>query len=84
MARADAIEIEGAVVEALSPAVYRVELANGHRVLAHWKGEARRSAGGLAPGDKVMLEMSPFDLSQGRIIGKRNNYESSRISEEAL
>jgi translation initiation factor IF-1 len=68
MAREDAIEVEGAVVEALPHALYRVELANGHRVLAHWLGKARRNPIPLAPGDKVKLEMSPFDLSKGGII----------------
>ena len=69
MARTDAIEVEGAVVEALPHAMYRVELANGHRVLAHFKGRARVNAVALAPGEKVMLEMSPFDLSNGCIVG---------------
>jgi translation initiation factor IF-1 len=68
MARTDAIEVEGSVVEALPHAMYRVELANGHRVLAHFKGRARVNAVRLAAGDKVMLEMSPFDLSNGCII----------------
>jgi translation initiation factor IF-1 len=69
VARTDAIKVEGAVVEALPHAMYRVELANGHRVLAHFKGRARVNAVGLALGDKVMLEMSPFDLSNGCIVG---------------
>ncbi len=56
-------------MEALPHAMHRVELANGHRVLARFKGRARRQAASLAPGVKVMLEMSPFDLSQGCIIG---------------
>ena len=72
MARTDAIEVEGAVVEALPHAMYRVELANGHRVLAHFKGKARANAVRLELGDKVMLEMSPFDLSNGCIISNEN------------
>ena len=68
MAREDAIEVDGAVVELLPHALYRVELANGHRVLAHWKGQARRNPVSLQPGDRVKLEMSPFDLSKGGII----------------
>ena len=68
MAREGAIEVEGAVVETLPHGMFRVELANGHRVLAHGKGKARMSLAGLAPGDRVMLEMSLFDLSKGRII----------------
>jgi translation initiation factor IF-1 len=68
VARTDAIEVEGAVVEALPHAMYRVELANGHRVMAHFKGKARANPVLLVPGDKVMLELSPFDLSNGCII----------------
>jgi translation initiation factor IF-1 len=55
-------------VEALPHTLFRVELANGHRVLAHLKRKGRVDSVHLAPGDKVMLEMSPFDLSTGRII----------------
>ena len=68
MARTDAIKVEGAVVEVLPNQTYRVELANGHRVLAFVTGKARLSFARLAPGEKVMLEMSPYDLSAGRII----------------
>ena len=68
MAREDAIEVEGAVVEVLPHALFMVELANGHRVLAHWKGQARRNPVPLQPGDRVRLEMTPFDLSTGGII----------------
>jgi len=71
MARTDAIEVEGAVVEALPHAMYRVELANGHRVLAHFKGRARLNAVQLAPGEKVRLEMSLFDLSNGCIVSNK-------------
>jgi translation initiation factor IF-1 len=52
--------------------MYRVGLANGHRVLAHFKGRARANPVPLKPGDKVMLEMSPFDLSNGCIVGFGN------------
>jgi translation initiation factor IF-1 len=69
MARKDGIEVEGAVIEALPHTMYRVELANGHRVLAHFKGRARANAVRLEPGEKVILEMSPFDLSNGCIVG---------------
>jgi translation initiation factor IF-1 len=69
MGRADAIEVEGTVVEALPHAMHRVELANGHQVLARYKGPAARQRPGLAPGEKVILEMSPYDLSQGCIVG---------------
>ncbi len=68
MAGADAIEVEGTVIEILPHTLYRVELANGHRVMAHFKRRTQPKAAGFAPGEKVMLEMSPFDLSTGRII----------------
>ena len=68
MARTDAIKVEGSVMEALPHMLFRVELANGHRVLAHFKGKARKNPVSLVPGDKVKLEMSPFDLSTGCII----------------
>ena len=72
MARTDAIKVEGSVIEALPHAMYRVELANGHRVLAHFKGRARVNAADLALGEKVMLEMSPFDLSNGCIVDRKS------------
>ena len=68
MGRQDAIKVEGTVVEVLPNRTYRVELANGHRVLAFVAGKARSNSSRLAREDKVMLEMSPFDLSEGRII----------------
>ena len=68
MAREGAIETEGAVVEVLPNKMYRVELSNGHRLLAYVAGKARLSFARLAPGDKVKLELSPYDLSVGRIV----------------
>ena len=68
MARENAIKVEGVVMEVLPNGTYRVNLANGHRVLAFLTGKARLNFGRLAPGERVMLEMSPYDLSQGRII----------------
>ena len=68
MAREGAIEVEGAVVEVLPNRMYRVELANGYRLLAFVPGRARSGFAGLSPGDKVRLELSPYDLSSGRII----------------
>ena len=70
MAREGAIEVEGIIAEVLSNKMYRVELANGHRVLAYAAGKARLSFARLAAGDRVWLEMSPYDLSAGRIIVK--------------
>ena len=67
MARKDAIEVEGTVVELLPNTMFRVELANGHRVLAHISGKMRLHFIRILPGDKVMLEISPYDLSKGRI-----------------
>ena len=61
------IETEGTVVEALSNAMFRVELENGHQVLAHVSGKMRTHFIRILPGDKVKLELSPYDLSRGRI-----------------
>jgi translation initiation factor IF-1 len=67
MGRESTIKAEGAVVEVLPNQMYRVELANGHRLLAFLAAKARLSPARLAPGDKVRLELSPYDLSVGRI-----------------
>jgi len=71
MAREGAIEAEGAVIEVLSNDRYRVELSNGHRLLAFVPGRARANFGRLGLGDRVRLELSPYDLSAGRIIVER-------------
>ena len=68
MARENAIKVEGVVIDVLPNGTYRVNLANGHRVLAFLTGKARLSFGRLGLGERVMLEMSPYDLSEGRII----------------
>ena len=68
MSKADVIEIEGVVVEKLPNAMFIVELENGHVVLAHISGKLRMNFIKILPGDKVTLEMSPYDLSKGRII----------------
>ena len=68
MSKADVIEIEGVVVEKLPNAMFKVELENGHVVLAHISGKLRMNFIKILPGDKVTLEMSPYDLSKGRII----------------
>ncbi len=67
MAKKDAIEIEGKVVELLPNTLFRVELVNGHRILAHVSGKMRLHFIRILPGDKVMVEMSPYDLTKGRI-----------------
>ena len=68
MSKADVIEIEGVVVEKLPNAMFKVELENGHVVLAHISGKLKMNFIKILPGDKVTLEMSPYDLSKGRII----------------
>lgn len=67
MAKEDAIEVEGKVVEPLPNAMFRVELAQGHKVLAHVSGKMRVNHIRILPGDKVTVELSPYDLTRGRI-----------------
>lgn len=67
MAREDLIEVEGTVEEALPNAMFRVVLDNGHKVLAHVSGKMRMHFIRILPGDKVKVELSPYDLSRGRI-----------------
>jgi translation initiation factor IF-1 len=67
MAKEEPITIEGKVVELLPNTMFRVELPNGHRILAHISGKMRLNFIRLLPGDKVTVEMSPYDLSKGRI-----------------
>ena len=71
MARENAFKVEGVILEVLSEKTYRVELANGHRLLGFVPGKARPSMARFAPGEKVQLQLSPFDLSEGRILMKR-------------
>ena len=67
MAKEELIEVEGIIKEALPNAMFRVELENGHLVLAHISGKIRKHFIRILPGDKVKLELSPYDLSRGRI-----------------
>jgi translation initiation factor IF-1 len=67
MAKEESIEVEGTVVEPLPNAMFRVELDNGHKVLAHISGKMRMHYIKILPGDKVTVELSPYDLSRGRI-----------------
>ena len=67
MSKEDVIEIEGTVMESLPNAQFRVELPNGHQLLAHISGKLRMNFIRILPGDKVTLEMSPYDLTKGRI-----------------
>lgn len=67
MAKDDVIEMEGVVLEALPNANFQVELANGHQILAHISGKLRMNYIRILPGDKVTVEISPYDLTRGRI-----------------
>ena len=81
MSKADVIEIEGTVVEKLPNAMFQVELENGHQVLAHISGKLRMNFIRILPGDKVTIELSPYDLSKGRIIWRdKYSINSSRFN----
>ncbi|CAG1065848.1 Translation initiation factor IF-1 [uncultured bacterium] len=67
MAKEEAIQVEGTVIETLPNAMFRVELENGHKVLAHVSGKMRMHFIKILPGDKVTIELSPYDLTRGRI-----------------
>ncbi len=67
MAKEDMIEVEGTVIEALPNAMFNVELSGGHKVLAHISGKLRMNFIKILPGDRVTLQMSPYDLTRGRI-----------------
>ena len=68
MARDDVIEVEGKVIEKLPNATFKVQLENGHVILAHISGKLRMNFIRIIPGDKVLIEMSPYDLTKGRIV----------------
>ena len=68
MSKSDVIEVEGKVVEKLPNAMFKVELENGHQVLGHISGKLRMNFIKILPGDKVTIELSPYDLTKGRII----------------
>ena len=88
MAKDDVLELEGTVVETLPNAMFKVELENGHQILAHISGKLRMNFIKILPGDKVTIEMSPYDLSRGRITWRSKlggNYnESTSISKTYL
>ena len=67
MAKEEVIEVKGTVVEPLPNAMFRVELENGHRILAHVSGKMRMHFIRILPGDRVLLQLSPYDLTRGRI-----------------
>ena len=68
MTRDDVIEVEGRVIENLPNAMFRVELDNGHKILAHISGKMRMHYIRILPGDRVLVEISPYDLTRGRIV----------------
>ena len=68
MSKSDVIEIEGTVIEKLPNTMFKVELENGHQVLAHISGKLRQNFIRILPGDRLTLELSPYDLTKGRII----------------
>jgi translation initiation factor IF-1 len=68
MAKEEPIEVEGTVVESLPNATFKIELANGHRIMAHVCGKMRMNFIRILPGDKVNVQLSPYDLNRGRII----------------
>lgn len=71
MSKKDVIEVEGKVIEALPNAVFKVELQNGYQIIAHLSGKLRMNYIRILPGDKVAVEMSPYDLTKGRITWRR-------------
>jgi len=73
MAKDDAIEVIGTVIRVLPATMYKVKLENGHEVLAHISGKMRKYFIKIAAGDKVTLEISPYDLSKGRIVFRHKN-----------
>ncbi|MBQ8004656.1 MAG: translation initiation factor IF-1 [Oscillospiraceae bacterium] len=68
MAKEDVIELEGTVIEALPNAMFQLDIGNGHKILAHISGKLRMNFIRILPGDKVTVQMSPYDLTRGRII----------------
>ncbi|NLE68650.1 MAG: translation initiation factor IF-1 [Clostridiales bacterium] len=73
MSKSDVIEIEGKVVEALPNAMFTVELPNGHQIMAHISGKMRMNFIRIYPGDRVTIELSPYDLTRGRITWRSKN-----------
>ena len=73
LSKSDVIEMEGKVIEALPNAMFQVELQNGHQILAHISGKMRMNFIRIYPGDKVTIELSPYDLTRGRITWRSKN-----------
>lgn len=79
MSKEDVIELEGTVVEAKPNATFLVELSNGHKILAHISGKLRMNYIRIVPGDKVTVEMSPYDLTKGRITWRAKQLSEVRL-----
>ena len=78
MAKEDALEVEGTIVEPLPNAMFRVELDNGHKVLAHISGKMRMHFIKILPGDRVTIELSPYDLTRGRVTFRAKNNKKKK------
>jgi translation initiation factor IF-1 len=78
MAKEEAIEVEGTIVEPLPNAMFRVELDNGHKVLAHISGKMRMHFIKILPGDRVTIELSPYDLTSGRVTFRAKNNKKKK------
>ena len=84
MSKDDVIEVEGTVLEKLPNAMFQVELENGHQILAHISGKLRMNFIRILPGDKVLVEMSPYDLTKGRIIWRAKKGRSDHNENQTL
>ena len=78
MAKEEAIEVEGTIIEPLPNAMFRVELDNGHKVLAHISGKMRMHFIKILPGDRVTVELSPYDLTRGRVTFRTKNSKKKK------
>jgi translation initiation factor IF-1 len=78
MAKEEAIEVEGIIIEPLPNAMFRVELDNGHKVLAHISGKMRMHYIKILPGDRVTVELSPYDLTRGRVTFRSKGGKNSK------
>ncbi len=78
MPKEDAIQVEGTIIEPLPNAMFRVELDNGHKVLAHISGKMRMHFIKILPGDRVTVELSPYDLTRGRVTFRAKNQKGDR------
>jgi len=82
MSKEDMIEAEGTIIEPLPNATFRVELTNGHKILTHASGKMRMNFIRLLPGDKVTVQLSPYDLSKGRIIYRHDRKKEEKEKEK--